>query len=304
MSTMDTAVVPEISQAPTDFRRSVVLGVAILAVIAGIFWVDSRYPALLKKLHKGAAVQVNGALTFDNVMAVDRTTPLPQRVERTTINWLAANRVGMTFGFLFGAGALTLLPRFRKLSSTNPYKNALFGTIVGIPLGVCANCVAPIGESLYTSGVRKESALATMISSPTLNVVVLATLFGLFPLPVALLKVGLTLAILLIFLPWMASREPNTRFACKIAPESGHAKRWPHFPQNPRALFQKRAPGRPIQPDGVVPLVVVVGLRQRLVDGLLLRRRGGFGLHALFFRALTAAALHLQFGRLGTLGRL
>ncbi len=217
---MATAITPELSYTPANFRRSVILGVGVLAIIAGIFWVDSRYPALLKKLHKGSTVQVNGALTFDNVVAVDRTIPLPKRVALTTVNWLAANKIGMTFGFLFSAGALTLLPRFRSLGGASVYKNALWGTLGGIPLGVCSNCVAPIGQGLYASGMRKESVLATMISSPTLNVVVLAMVFSLFPLPIALLKVGLTLAILLVFVPWIASRDRGTNLSRRISPDS------------------------------------------------------------------------------------
>ena len=33
--------------------------------------------------------------------------PLSTRVWRTSINWLDANRIGMTFAFLFGPAALT-----------------------------------------------------------------------------------------------------------------------------------------------------------------------------------------------------
>src|SRR5947209_15617544 len=91
-------------------RRNLVVATVLLTIITGIFWIDSRYPALYKKLHQGAAVQVKGSITFDKVLLVDKSMPLRTRVARTTVNWLAANRVGMTFGFLFGAGALTLLP--------------------------------------------------------------------------------------------------------------------------------------------------------------------------------------------------
>jgi hypothetical protein len=35
--------------------------------------------------------------------------PLEQRVWRTSFNWLQANEIGMTFGFFFGAAALTVL---------------------------------------------------------------------------------------------------------------------------------------------------------------------------------------------------
>ncbi len=34
------------------------------------FWTDSRYPALLKKLHSGSSVKVDGALSFDAKLPV------------------------------------------------------------------------------------------------------------------------------------------------------------------------------------------------------------------------------------------
>ena len=66
----------------------------------------------------------------------------------------------------------------------------------GNPLGVCANCVAPIGRAFYASGMSTESVLATMFSSPTLNVVVLAMTFTLFPVQVGVLKLATVLVMI------------------------------------------------------------------------------------------------------------
>src|SRR5271169_3627707 len=85
-----------------NVKRSRTLALILMVVIASIFWVDSRYPALLKRYHAGAHVKATGALTFGGVYSVDRSMPLTTRVWRTTINWLDANRIGMTFAFLFG----------------------------------------------------------------------------------------------------------------------------------------------------------------------------------------------------------
>src|SRR5579859_777342 len=197
---MATAAPLPLPLASPSSRRNAILAAILLSIIAGTFWVDSRYPALIKKLHQGSAVQVKGSITFDKVLAVDRAMPLPKRVAYTTVNWLAANRVGMTFGFLFGAGLLTLLSGARR-TSTNRYKNVLLATLAGVPLGVCSNCVAPIAQGLCDSGAATESALATMLSSPALNIVVLATAFSLFPLPLVLLKVGLTVLVLFAVVP-------------------------------------------------------------------------------------------------------
>src|SRR6201998_3880989 len=186
--------------------RSRILAIILMVAIAGIFWVDSRYPALLKRYHTGTQVKATGALTFGAVYAVDRTMPLPTRVWRTTVNWLDANPIGMAFSFLFGPAALTFLATLRRRRSDSRYLNTLFGAAAGIPLAVCTNCVAPIARGFYASGMSTESVLAAMFASPALNVVVLAMTFVLFPLPVALLKLATVLFLIFAFAPAMASR--------------------------------------------------------------------------------------------------
>jgi uncharacterized membrane protein YraQ (UPF0718 family) len=203
---------------PIAIRKHLVLGVLLLSLIASIFWIDSRYPALLKKLHTAASVKVKGPLTFDTVLPENPQARLTSRVGATFVNWLAANRVGMTFGFLFAAGVLSLLPSSRLNRSNNRYKNVPPpGTLRGVPLAVCSNCVAPIGQGLYEPGSSQESTLATMLTSPTLNVIVLALLFTLFPVQLALLKIGLTLALLFLVLPHLtpaARKLPAIAGAC------------------------------------------------------------------------------------------
>src|SRR5271155_956209 len=78
------------SLATNNAWRSRLLTVILMIPIAGIFWIDSRYPALIKRYHAGTQVKAAGALTFGAVYQVDRTMPLSTRVWRTTINWLDA----------------------------------------------------------------------------------------------------------------------------------------------------------------------------------------------------------------------
>jgi uncharacterized membrane protein YraQ (UPF0718 family) len=198
--------------------RSRTLAVSLMVVIAGTFWVDSRYPALLKRYHVGTQVKAAGALTFGTVYPVDRTMPLSIRVWRTSINWLDANRIGMTFSFLFGPAALTFLAMVRRRRTGSRYLNALVGAVVGAPLAVCSNCVAPIARGFYASGMSTESVLAAMFASPALNVVVLAMTFALFPLPIALLKLATVLFLIFVFAPAVASRpgESSPAVACSI----------------------------------------------------------------------------------------
>lgn len=188
-------------------KRSRTLAVILMVVIAGIFWGDSRYPALLKRYHAGTHIKATGALTFGAVYPVDRSMPLATRVWRTTVNWLDANRVGMTFAFLFGPAALTFLATLRRRRTGSRWLNTIFGAVAGVPLAVCTNCVAPIARGLFASGMSTESVLATMFASPALNVVVLAMTFVLFPASVALLKLATVLFLIFVFAPAVASRR-------------------------------------------------------------------------------------------------
>ena len=210
MSVQASALNLQSSVGTTNAWRSRTLAVTLMVAIAGIFWVDSRYPALLKRYHAGTQVKAAGALTFGTVYPVNRAMPLATRVWRTTVNWLDANRIGMTFSFLFGPAALTFLSTIRRRRTGSRYLNTLFGAAAGVPLAVCTNCVAPIARGLYASGIGTESVLATMFASPALNVVVLAMTFALFPVPVALLKLATVLFLIFVFAPAVASRQGNS----------------------------------------------------------------------------------------------
>jgi len=193
--------------AEINATRSRALAAILMVALVSVFWIDSRYPTLLKRYHSGTQVKAAGALTFGVVYPVERNMPLTTRVWRTTINWLDANRIGMTFSFLFGPAALTFVATLRRRQTKSRWLNALFGAAAGVPLAVCTNCVAPIARGLFASGMSTESVLSTMFASPALNVVVLAMTFALFPAPLALLKLTTVLFLILVFAPLVASRQ-------------------------------------------------------------------------------------------------
>jgi uncharacterized membrane protein YraQ (UPF0718 family) len=171
---------------------------------------------LFKKFHSGPAIKVSGAISFDALLPVDNNAPLLTRIARTTVNWVWTNRIGMSFGIAFGAALLTLLPMFPRRRFKSRAANTLLGALIGTPLGVCANCAAPIGQGLYSAGASTETVLATMISSPLLNVVVLAMVFSLFPVPIALARFAVPL-LLLILVPFITPKAgPAAATECPL----------------------------------------------------------------------------------------
>src|SRR5258706_15465219 len=164
MSVQASALNLQPSIVTTNAWRSRTLTVILMLAIAGIFWVDSRYPALLKRYHAGTQVKAAGALTFGTVYRVDRSMSLSTRVWRTTVNWLDANRIGMTFSFLFGPAALTFLALLPRRRTSSKYLNTFFGAVAGMPMAVCTNCVAPIARGFYAAGMRTGSGLGAVRS--------------------------------------------------------------------------------------------------------------------------------------------
>ena len=194
--------------------------------IASFFWIDSRYPSLLKKYHAGTGIKVAGTLSFDKVYAVDRTMPLGARVWWTSVNWLNTNRVGMTFGFFFAAAALTFLGTVTWRRTRFAPVNALVGAVAGAPLGVCANCVAPIGRAFYGAGMSTESVLAAMFSSPTLNVVVLAMTFALFPAQIGILKLATVFVMIFAVAPLLGiGQKQLAGVGCSLGTAAGETWR-------------------------------------------------------------------------------
>ena len=95
--------------------------------------------------------------------------PLPTRVARTAVNWLWTNRFGMYFALPFGAAMMTLLAQLERRKQFRYAATNVFCGAVTAPLGVCANCATPVGQSLLAGGTSTRLAVAAMIRSPSFN---------------------------------------------------------------------------------------------------------------------------------------
>jgi hypothetical protein len=196
----------------THSRRSLEVSLAALIAVGVIliFWSQQRYPALLKKLHAGTAIKVAGPISFDALLKVTPEMPVSTRVMRTSVNWLYTNRFGMYFALPFGAAMMTLLAGTtvpKRFSSAAG--NVLCGAVAGAPMGVCTNCATPVAQSLLVGGASTRLTVAAMISSPSFNPVVVAMVFVLFPLPLAVMRVVVP-AVLLGVLPLLVRENELT----------------------------------------------------------------------------------------------
>lgn len=173
---------------------------ALIVITATYFWLESRYPTLNEKAIEANMPTVQDVLTPRPKYQVDQDLPYFKKVYLSWINWVDSNIEGMTFGVLFGSLLMTLFQYIKWGGFKSSYLNALLGLFIGAPLGVCVNCAAPIMVGLL--GSRSTiTAIAAMIASPSLNIVVLSMGLSILPEKFIWTKILGTLAYIILVLP-------------------------------------------------------------------------------------------------------
>ena len=164
------------------------------------FWTTSRYPELSGKAMMGNHPSLS-SLGFQPLITIKNDFSFIQKVAAETINWIDTNKRGMSFAFVAGSFLLSLLPLLKTRSFKNGFGDSLFGMAIGSPLGVCVNCAAPVARALHGGGASLQTSLATLISSPTFNIVVLTMAFSMFPFYAIMLKIIFTILFILVLIP-------------------------------------------------------------------------------------------------------
>src|SRR5262245_32672352 len=172
----------------------------LVGTLAVAFWSGSRYPDLNRKAAVGGDIAVNG-LAFDVAVQGNARDPFWRKVAINAANWGVTNQKGMAFGLLIGAAVLTLLSLVTRRSVAHPVGNSVIGVMIGAPLGLCVNCATPAAHALHRSGARLETTLAALVSSPSMNVIVLTMTLSLFPWYLWLTKLVATVVLVTILIP-------------------------------------------------------------------------------------------------------
>jgi len=192
------------------YYRPLLLGTATLTLV-GLFWFASRYPQLLSKAeHVGQTVP---SMAYSHeLLHVAADAPAWQRILFGAVNWLDGMKIGMTFGVLFGALLHTGLRYYPLKIGKNLYLNSLKGALVGVPMGVCANCAVPTACGVTRGHGRVEVALGFLFSSPNFNPVVVLMTFLALPWTMAATKYAILLLVILAAVPaliaWLERDKP------------------------------------------------------------------------------------------------
>ena len=115
-----------------------------------------------------------------------------------TVNWLDSMKIGMSFGVLFGALLHTVLRYYPLKIGKSLYLNSLKGALVGVPMGVCANCAVPAACGVTRGHGRVEVALGFLFSSPNFNPVVVMMTFMALPLAMSLTKYAILALVIIV----------------------------------------------------------------------------------------------------------
>lgn len=208
-------------------NKRILLVLVVIIAVAVNFWSGSRYPSLEEKAIMGGSAKLEDPLSFEASIQIQPGDAIGKRIVLTTINWVETNLQGMTFGLMLGACLLSLISLIPARGHRNGFVNTLIGVGVGTPLGVCVNCAAPVAKGMHDGGARLETTLATMFSSPTLNIIVLSMLFSIFPLYLTVIKLTQTLIFILFLVPllshWVFKKERMLTYgdaSCAIDPNA------------------------------------------------------------------------------------
>jgi len=213
-------------------KKGFLLSLVLIAIIAAVFWTQSRFPALDQKAQMGQRTHIS-ALAFDVIFPLDPEQSTFERVAYSALNWAYTNWKGMMFGFLLAAALLSAMKFLTINSASGPpshWKDSFKGALVGSPLGVCANCSTPIAFGLYRGGVSVATSLSMLSSSPTFNFIVVSMSLALLPLELVLVKYAFAALFIFVVIPLILKHsgpinsgsingsvtEGDNTFACAI----------------------------------------------------------------------------------------
>jgi uncharacterized membrane protein YraQ (UPF0718 family) len=192
-----------------NYRPIILVSAAV--VLFGVFWFASRYPQLLSKAqHVGQAVP-SMAYSHELISIAENASNF-EKVVVGAVNWLDGMKVGMTFGVLLGALLHTYLRYYPLKIGKNLYLNSLKGALVGVPMGVCANCAVPTACGVTRGHGRVEVALGFLFSSPNFNPVVMMMTFVALPLAMSVTKYLILVLVIVVVVPsviyWLERNKP------------------------------------------------------------------------------------------------
>ncbi len=183
--------------------------VAILVSFLLLFLLGSRFHAEENKVECskeecGHSHEEHGELNFVERFHVEHDDNAVVAVLKSSANFWEANGTGMTFAIIIGGAALSLAlsyKKFNKLLEHKGIKGAAIGSLLGMPLNMCANCSAVTSVGMNAKGGSAESTLGVILGGALLNFIGIVTMFGLFSPSIVISRIVFSLIMILVIVP-------------------------------------------------------------------------------------------------------
>ncbi len=183
----------------------------MLVAFLALFLFGSRFKAEDKKVicieGKCLKPHDHGELNYHERFPVQAADSYPAAVLKSCANFWEANATGMTFAVIIGAAALSLALSYKKFSNLlrlKGIKGAAVGSLIGMPLNMCANCSAVTSMSLTSQGGSAESSLGIIMGGALLNFIGIVTMFGLFNPAVVISRIVFSVLMINVVVPYVS----------------------------------------------------------------------------------------------------
>jgi len=157
----------------------------------------------------------HGELNFHERFPVSETENYGVAVLKSCANFWEANATGMTFAVIIGAAALSLALSYKKFSNLlqlKGIKGSAIGSVIGMPLNMCANCSAVTSMGLTSQGGSAEASLGIIMGGALLNFIGIVTMFALFNPAVVISRIVFSILMITIVVPLVSKMvNPNTQ---------------------------------------------------------------------------------------------
>lgn len=149
----------------------------------------------------------HGELNYHERFEVEPIDNYFVAIIKSCANFWEANGTGMTFAIIIGGAALSLALSYRKfgnLLQLKGIKGSAVGSLIGMPLNMCANCSAVTSVSLTSQGGSPEATLGIIMGGALLNFIGIITMFGLFSPAVVISRIVFSILMITIVVPFVS----------------------------------------------------------------------------------------------------
>ncbi|MEJ1239678.1 permease [Chryseolinea sp. T2] len=185
-----------------------IIKATMLAAFLLLFLLGSRFQAEANKVvcleEKCEKPHAHGELNFHEQFPVEHQDSFGVATVKSSANFWIANASGMTFALVIAGAGLSLVLSYKRIGSfleTRGLKGAALGSVIGMPLNMCANCSAVASVGINARSGSAESTLGVILGGALFNFIGIATMFTLFDPAVVVSRIVFSLMMILIVVP-------------------------------------------------------------------------------------------------------